>query len=52
MVFPGACLLSVVTSLPCVADTDGFVKVLSDAQTDRVLGVHIIGSVSPPILYG
>ena len=28
------------------ADTDGFVKVLSDAKTDRVLGVHIIGSVS------
>ena len=25
------------------ADTDGFVKVLADAKTDRVLGVHIIG---------
>ena len=25
------------------ADTDGFVKVLADAATDRVLGVHIIG---------
>jgi dihydrolipoamide dehydrogenase len=25
------------------ADTDGFVKILADAQTDRVLGVHIIG---------
>jgi len=24
--------------------TDGFVKILADAQTDRVLGVHIIGS--------
>ena len=24
--------------------TDGFVKVLADAQTDRVLGVHIIGA--------
>jgi dihydrolipoamide dehydrogenase len=23
--------------------TDGFVKVLADAKTDRVLGVHIIG---------
>ena len=23
--------------------TDGFVKVLADAETDRVLGVHIIG---------
>jgi dihydrolipoamide dehydrogenase len=27
----------------CNADTDGFVKVLADAKTDRVLGVHIIG---------
>jgi len=26
-----------------MADTSGFVKVLADAQTDRVLGVHIIG---------
>ena len=25
------------------ADTDGFVKVLADAATDQVLGVHIIG---------
>ena len=25
------------------ADTDGFVKILADASTDRVLGVHIIG---------
>jgi dihydrolipoamide dehydrogenase len=25
------------------ADTDGFVKILADAKTDRVLGVHIIG---------
>ena len=25
-------------------DTDGFVKVLAEAATDRVLGVHIIGS--------
>ena len=24
-------------------DTDGFVKMLADAATDRVLGVHIIG---------
>jgi dihydrolipoamide dehydrogenase len=27
----------------CNAETDGFVKVLADAKTDRVLGVHIIG---------
>lgn len=25
------------------ADTDGFVKVLADATTDRILGVHMIG---------
>ena len=27
-------------------DTDGFVKILSDAKTDRVLGVHIISSLA------
>ncbi|HEY9580800.1 MAG TPA: dihydrolipoyl dehydrogenase [Rhizorhapis sp.] len=27
-------------------DTDGFVKVIADAQTDKVLGVHIIASVA------
>jgi dihydrolipoamide dehydrogenase len=27
----------------CNADTEGFVKILADAKTDRVLGVHIIG---------
>ncbi len=26
-----------------VGETDGFVKILADAKTDRVLGVHIIG---------
>ena len=25
------------------ADTDGMVKILADAQTDRILGIHIIG---------
>ena len=27
-------------------DTDGFVKIVSDAKTDRVLGVHIISSLA------
>ncbi len=27
----------------CNADTEGFVKVLADAKTDRILGAHIIG---------
>jgi len=27
-------------------DTDGFVKVVADAETDRVLGVHIIASLA------
>jgi dihydrolipoamide dehydrogenase len=27
-------------------DTDGFVKIITDAKTDRVLGVHIIGSMA------
>lgn len=26
-----------------VGETDGFVKILADAETDRILGVHIIG---------
>ena len=29
-----------------IGETEGFVKVLSDAATDRILGVHIINSVS------
>jgi len=28
----------------CNGDTEGFVKILADARTDRVLGVHIIGA--------
>lgn len=29
-----------------IRDTEGFVKILADAKTDRVLGVHIIGSLA------
>ena len=36
---------------PPLVDTDGLVKVLSDAKTDRVLGVHIIGSMSQKHMY-
>ena len=32
------------------ADTDGFVKILSDAESDRVLGVHIIGPVAGDLI--
>jgi dihydrolipoamide dehydrogenase len=28
----------------CNADTEGFVKILADAKTDRMLGAHIIGA--------
>jgi dihydrolipoamide dehydrogenase len=31
-------------------ETDGFVKVLADAATDTVLGVHIIGSVAGTLI--
>jgi dihydrolipoamide dehydrogenase len=31
-------------------DTDGFVKVIADAQTDRVLGVHIISSLAGTLI--
>ncbi len=27
----------------CNAETDGFVKILADARTDRILGCHIVG---------
>ena len=27
----------------CLDETDGFVKMIADAKTDRVLGVHILG---------
>ncbi len=27
----------------CTGETEGFVKILSDAKTDRILGAHIIG---------
>jgi dihydrolipoamide dehydrogenase len=27
----------------CNGDTDGFVKILADAKTDRILGAHIVG---------
>ena len=30
----------------CNDDTDGFMKVLSDKSTDRLLGAHIIASVN------
>ena len=30
----------------CNNDTDGFVKILGDKKTDRLLGAHIVGSVS------
>lgn len=31
-------------------DTDGFVKVLADKTTDRILGVHMVGSVAGELI--
>ncbi|MCS6985944.1 MAG: dihydrolipoyl dehydrogenase [Sphingomonadaceae bacterium] len=31
-------------------DTDGFVKIVADAATDRVLGVHIVGAVAGTLI--
>lgn len=28
----------------CMGETDGFVKVIADAKTDRIIGAHIIGA--------
>lgn len=33
-----------------IGETDGFVKVLSDATTDRILGVHVINSVAGELI--
>jgi dihydrolipoamide dehydrogenase len=35
----------------CNADTDGFVKILADAKSDRVLGVHIIGPDAGTVIH-
>ena len=32
-------------------ETDGFVKILADAKTDRVLGVHIIGADAGTLIH-
>jgi dihydrolipoamide dehydrogenase len=34
----------------CIGDTDGFVKLLADAKTDRLLGAHIIGANAGDII--
>lgn len=34
----------------CNNDTDGFVKILADAKTDRILGAHIIGPMGGDLL--
>jgi dihydrolipoamide dehydrogenase len=34
-----------------MARTDGFVKVLADARTDRVLGVHILGAGAGELIH-
>jgi len=33
-----------------IGETEGFVKVLSDASTDRILGVHVINSVAGELI--
>jgi dihydrolipoamide dehydrogenase len=35
----------------CSAETDGFVKILADAKTDRVLGAHIIGPEAGTLIH-
>jgi dihydrolipoamide dehydrogenase len=34
----------------CIADSEGFVKVLADAGTDKVLGVHIVGPAAGDLI--
>ena len=33
-----------------LGDTTGFVKILADAETDRILGVHIIGPMASELI--
>ena len=35
----------------CNAETDGFVKILADAKTDRLLGAHIIGAEAGNLIH-
>ncbi|MGB8273992.1 MAG: dihydrolipoyl dehydrogenase [Alphaproteobacteria bacterium] len=35
----------------CNAETDGMVKILSDAKSDRILGVHIIGPEAGTVIH-
>ena len=35
----------------CNAETDGFVKILADAKTDRMLGAHIIGPEAGTLIH-
>jgi dihydrolipoamide dehydrogenase len=35
----------------CNAETEGLVKILSDAETDRILGVHIIGPEAGTLIH-
>ena len=34
----------------CNADSDGLVKILADAKTDRVLGVHLVGALAGDLI--
>ena len=34
----------------CIGEADGFVKVLADAKSDKVLGVHIIGPMAGDLI--
>lgn len=45
---PNDLMVVTMCACTCTVDTEGFVKVLSDKKTDRMLGVHMIGSVSDP----
>ena len=33
-----------------MGDTTGFVKILADAKTDRILGVHVIGPYASELI--
>lgn len=40
----GTCLFKAIARARCAGDTDGVVKVIGEAQTGRLIGMHILGA--------
>ncbi|MEJ1958156.1 MAG: hypothetical protein WDM70_00765 [Nitrosomonadales bacterium] len=47
---PGNFPLPQMAAARALGETTGFVKILADAKTDRILGVHIIGPMASELI--